>query len=209
MRALKILLDRLKTYNFRELVILIIQNIHYSEPILVYRQEINSVNRIENNYENNDLIIEKGNAVLLDNETNNINPVPWEYKCNVFDGVTDFFVARNNQGIQHISWIYYYSDRNRLLSLEKDEVEIKFCLTLPALRGQGVYPKVVKSMIHYLADNGYKAVYMCVHPENKASIRGIEKAGFDYAGNLRLQKILGFQVSPRLKTLGLSKNENS
>jgi RimJ/RimL family protein N-acetyltransferase len=199
MRALKILIQRMSGRSIRDTFDLIRSNLYLNYPIRVYRQEIrDGVECLSRSV--GDVVIEKGDVELLSLAAETLTPLPWEFQCHTFDGVTDFFVAKNEEGIQHISWIYYDCDHNRLLSLQPTEAEIKFCLTMPFLRGQGIYPTVVKSIIQYLGGNGFKNVYMCVHPENSASIRGIEKAGFHYVGNIKLKKVFGLQVSKRFDT---------
>jgi RimJ/RimL family protein N-acetyltransferase len=189
----------MKGRSLRDTVGLIRQNLYISEPIQVFRQEINAQpddlsERIDG------VTIEKGDLEHLAQAARALQPLPWEFQCHSFDGVADFFIARNQDGVQHISWIYYHDDRNRLLTLGHEEAEIKFCLTLPPMRGKGIYPIVIRSIVEYLGSKGLENVYMCVHRDNRSSIRGIEKAGFRYAGELRFKKVLGIQVSSRFDT---------
>ncbi|HET7898733.1 MAG TPA: N-acetyltransferase [Flavisolibacter sp.] len=55
--------------------------------------------------------------------------------------------------------------------------------TLAAFRGLGIYPALLQHMIQY---EGFKAKqFWIIHaPENKASLSGIVKAGFQYVGKL-------------------------
>ena len=117
-----------------------------------------------------------------------LKPLPWEFQCHAFDKVEDFFIARNQEGIQHISWIYYHHNHNRLLALGENEAEIKFCLTLPAARGLGVYPRVINAIRLYVERRGIKRLFMCVHQDNHSSIKGIEKAGFTACGKDQFAK---------------------
>lgn len=52
------------------------------------------------------------------------------------------------------------------------------CVTLPAYRGQGLYPALLGAACRHLAQQGYARVIVTCAPDNAASIRGIEKAGF-------------------------------
>lgn len=144
--------------------------------------------------------IEKGDISILSLEEQKMVPLPWEYQCHKYDAVKDFFIVKGAEGIRHISWIYLHNQRNRILSLAEDEAEIKFSLTLPNYRGQGLYPKVLCAIMDHLYSTGIKRVFICAERNNLASIRGIEKAGFKKAGEVRLRKILGVQVSSRLDT---------
>ena len=199
MRLAKILYSRFKELSFNEFVGLLKESLFFNEPILVYQYDISQkafapVEPIEG------VTIKKGSLRDLDQAHQSNKPVPWEFECDKYDGVKDFFVATDAAGVQHISWIYYHDNRNRLLSLNPQEAEIKFCLTLPALRGRGIYPKVILEILNYLSKKGIKRVYMCVHRDNHASIRGIEKAGFQKVGDIVLKKLFGLQISARFDT---------
>ena len=89
--------------------------------------------------------------------------MPWEFQCYHYDGVKDFFIVLNNEVLQHISWIYYRNDPNRFIKLGSNEAEIKYCLTLPPFRGQGMYPKVLKTIACYLKEKGYHRVFICIN----------------------------------------------
>lgn len=199
-RILKILTSRFKELSIYDFVCLLLRSLYYCDPILIYQRNIDSDGdhgtRLPDGF-----IVEKGTTGDLAAETLGINPLPWEFQCHLFDNVRDFFIARNSDGIQHISWIYYHNHHNRLLSMGDREAEVKFCLTLPAARGLGIYPRVISAITDYLGKKGMTRVFMCVHEENQPSIRGIEKAGFHRVGRINLRKVLGFQVSRRFRTV--------
>jgi RimJ/RimL family protein N-acetyltransferase len=198
-RLIKILKSQFKELSLSEFIGLLSRSLYYCDPILIYLREI--INNNENNKKELDgFIIEKGEISDLDKMKEHLNPLPWEFQCHRFDNVKDFFIARNNEGIQHISWIYYHINHNRILSLGEKEAEVKFCLTLPAARGLGVYPMVINSIAQFLRHKGMNRIFMCVHEENQPSIRGIEKAGFHRVGKINVSKFLGFQVSKRFDT---------
>jgi len=55
--------------------------------------------------------------------------------------------------------------------------------TLGQYRGLGIYPALLHSIIEYESDNANQ--FWIIHaPENKSSLRGIIKAGFEYVGKL-------------------------
>ena len=145
----------------------------------------------------NGIRIEKGNLKELNKMIQELNLSAPEFHCHKLDGVEDFFIAKNETGIQHISWIYRHHHYNRLLSLGKNEVEIKYCLTMRSSRGKGIYPKVLGELMDYLEKQKILSVYMCVDPANFKSIRGMEKAGFRMVGSVRYRKIFGvFRSKP-------------
>lgn len=196
---IKIFKSQFKELSWFDFLGLLTRSLYYCDPILIYLLVIKN-NNAKSKQELNGFIIEKGEISDLEKIKEHLNPLPWEFQCHLFDNVKDFFIARNNDGIQHISWIYYHNNHNRILSLGENEAEVKFCLTLPAARGLGVYPIVINSIAQFLYQKGVKRVFMCVHEENQPSIRGIEKAGFHRVGKINLSKFLGFQVSKRFNT---------
>ena len=147
--------------------------------------------------------IAKGHLADLVAERKRRRDVPWELKCDQYDGVTDFFVHRCSQGIGHISWVYFEHHPNRILRLRDGECEVKFCLTFPEFRGRGLYPSALKAIQQHVGALGYERCFVCVAHDNLRSIRGIEKAGFHYVGRTTIRKALGFQVSRRVKTHSL------
>ncbi len=59
--------------------------------------------------------------------------------------------------------------------------------TLEAYRGQGIYP----ALLQHILQNGDPEAnrFWIIHaPENKASLKGIQKAGFEYVGKLYLDE---------------------
>lgn len=197
LRYFKILHHNVTRQNPRLILSLLSKNIFSVAKILVYKKEIVNYPEYEKNKINGFSIIkgEVNELIQLDIQEKNAS---WEFKCHDYDGVSDFFIAKNEEGIQHISWIYYAGDHNRILVLDDKSAEIKYCLTMPKWRGFGIYPVVLYSIQNYLFTNGFERVYICVHEENYSSIRGIEKAKFQFAGKVLLMKAFGLQVSRRL-----------
>lgn len=68
--------------------------------------------------------------------------------------------------------------------LGKKDFEIGPCYTRNDCRGIGIYPDVLKYICSSIGDEGSR-FFMLVSPENKSSIRGIEKAGFKLTGKVR------------------------
>ena len=62
-------------------------------------------------------------------------------------------------------------------------VHLCYCETIPEARGKGYYPQ----LLSYI-QNDFRSddLYMVVNEKNYASIRGIEKAGFERCGNIEL-----------------------
>lgn len=76
------------------------------------------------------------------------------------------------------AFVVFESFYKRILGEDGDTPVISNCFTEPAWRGQGLYPRLLRASCRHLAAQGYlRAVITCA-PDNLASVRGIEKAGF-------------------------------
>jgi RimJ/RimL family protein N-acetyltransferase len=138
---------------------------------------------------------DRGSLDELEAIASDLAALPWEFMCHRYDGVRDFFVVKSAGVVQHISWIYYRGDPNRILHLEMGDAEVKYALTLPAFRGKGLYPATLNSIASFLAKRSFSRLFVSVHHHNASSISGIEKAGFRRVGETRLRKMFGIQIS--------------
>ena len=66
--------------------------------------------------------------------------------------------------------------------LTASDTVIYACFVLPEFRGRGIYPRMLQSLITSLLAEGLESVYIDCKIWNQPSIRGIEKAGFEYIG---------------------------
>ena len=68
--------------------------------------------------------------------------------------------------------------------------------TLAVFRGRGIYPALLQFMLQYEGEKASR--FWIIHaPENKASLNGIQKAGFRYTGKLyaRRDGLAGFEAA--------------
>jgi RimJ/RimL family protein N-acetyltransferase len=80
--------------------------------------------------------------------------------------------------VSSYAFVIFQSFYKRILG-EADAVPIICnCVTLPAFRGQGLYPLLLNEACRHLAAQGHRRAIVTCAPDNLASIRGIEKAGF-------------------------------
>ena len=195
-RLLKIFWSQLRDLSLADLLVVLRRSFFKNDPILVYAMELSefSTNDLETKMNS----VRKGEVADLENAKRCVQIPPWEFLCNEYDGVTDFFIATKDDSVQHISWIYYGKDPNRILQLQEGDAEVKYCLTLPEFRGQGLYPLTLWKIAEYLHQKMLRRVFICVHEENESSVRGIEKAGFKRLGKVRLRKVAGIQFSKKL-----------
>jgi RimJ/RimL family protein N-acetyltransferase len=199
MRSLKILISLFKGLSLRDFFTAARPALFRNDEIFIFASAVKQISMLEGGNPR-EVNIVKGNISDLDQMQNRLNPVPWEFRCHKYDGVRDFFIACNTDGIQSIAWIYYQNDHNRFLRLATGDALLHYCLTLPPFRGQGLYPKVLKAATHFLGDQGFKRVFVLAEKNNHASIRGIEKAGFRRIGRIHLRKMMGVQLSRRFDT---------
>ena len=199
MRNLRILKNQAKGLSWRRCFNLLKTALFVNKLINVYSQNLPRTSADVHAHLDG-ATIEKGNIDTLALEQHKMASMPWEFQCHKYDKVEDFFVVRDSEGIQHISWVYFYHHNNRILSISDQEAEIKFCLTLPKYRGRGLYPKVLCAIMDYLDSIGINRVFICAEQNNHPSIQGIEKSGFKKTGEVRLRKFMGIQISSRLNT---------
>lgn len=96
-------------------------------------------------------------------------------------------------------WLWYVTDEERNIIhksicvskclrfpfMKKGDFEIGPCLTVPEMRGRGIYPRVLSSIVKSYRSQNDADFYMLVAPDNRASIKGIEKAGFVRVGTAK------------------------
>lgn len=56
------------------------------------------------------------------------------------------------------------------------------CLTEEPFRGRAIYPRMLAHMVNTLHEQGHGPFYVYTNCGNTASIRGMEKAGFERCG---------------------------
>ena len=74
--------------------------------------------------------------------------------------------------------------------LRDDEAWFFNAVTLPAARGRGCYPQLIRHMCGVLRGEGVRRFYIDAEPHNRASLRGIAKAGFRPVATLRFTERL-------------------
>ncbi len=97
----------------------------------------------------------------------------------------------------HQSFLY---DRVRLLKLlGKRGPAIGNCVTDAAYRGQSIYPKMIRRIATEQLRKGKSEVFIIVNADNAASIRGIEKAGFELYAAVKASRFLLFYFDKQIK----------
>ena len=95
--------------------------------------------------------------------------------------------------LAHIAWLIDEANdkRNlvRNLKLRADEAEITHCVTGLQFRGKGFYPLLVRQLSAIAFRCGITKLFMMTSSGNHASQRGIEKAGLQRRGSIRLLRL--------------------
>lgn len=94
-------------------------------------------------------------------------------------GEGQLLAATDSQGgVTSYAFVVFESFYKQILGEASATPIISNCLTFPAFRGQGLYPMVLRASLRHLAAQGYSRAIITCAPDNIASVRGIEKAGF-------------------------------
>lgn len=101
-------------------------------------------------------------------------------------GDDQLFATVDPQG-QVISYgfVLFDSFYKRILGEARATPMIGNCFTWPAWRGRSLYPRLLMATCRQLAAQGHRRVIITCAPDNHASIRGIEKAGFTQVRTVR------------------------
>ncbi len=107
------------------------------------------------------------------------------------------FQIKSDDGLIHRSRIFFRSNLLNNFNFSGPYLTIGDCLTDDRYRGKGIYPKVIGYLGKRFSED-YQ-VFILVSPDNSASIRGIEKAGFRYLARLQGLRLAFFYFSKKIK----------
>ena len=99
------------------------------------------------------------------------------------------FAAFDNNVLVHESWIFKKKLLARQLGL-RNVYTVGDSYTIPKYRQKGIYTNVLKLII----SQRDKDLVIFVSPENIASVKAIEKAGFKKSFEFELLRFLGFKI---------------
>ena len=102
-------------------------------------------------------------------------------------GKAKVYCCRQNGELVHTSYVIPKCFKFPFMG--KWDYEIGPCFTYPKFRGKGVYPQMLK----YISSNvgaENSIFYMIVDETNLPSIKGIEKAGFQKCGTIKVSRFL-------------------
>jgi hypothetical protein len=112
------------------------------------------------------------------------------------------YVGSYSGKIVHESWVSFDTLLPSQFGFDSRFPVIGYSHTLPTYRGRSIYPCVLNYILHDLRNrNISNNAYILVSPENKASIRGIEKAGFELVAHLKGLRIVGSYIINKSTTV--------
>lgn len=100
-------------------------------------------------------------------------------------GKAKLYCLRDHGELVHTS--YVIPKCYKFPFLDKADYEIGPCMTYPLFRGKGYYPMMLRYICSTVGVQ-YTTFYMIVDEGNSASIKGIEKAGFERCGEIKVTK---------------------
>lgn len=102
-------------------------------------------------------------------------------------GKARIFCLKNDGNLVHTS--YVIPKCYRFTYLGKEDYQIGPCNTFPEHRGKGYYPEMLRYICASIGTEN-TVFHMTVDESNHASIKGIEKAGFQRCGSVKVTKFL-------------------
>lgn len=100
-------------------------------------------------------------------------------------------VALDERGqVASYAFVLFRTQYKRVLGIPPDMPLIANCFTLAAHRGRRLYPRLLLRTCAELARRGHAKAAISCEPQNQASIRGIERAGFTGIARIRAVIVL-------------------
>ncbi len=109
------------------------------------------------------------------------------------------FVVTNGEQYLHRGYIIFKTRQSKLLGDEAGLPLIGYCSTIPSARGRGLYRRALEAEVCYLHSIGHGRVLIETAPENHASLKGIEAAGFTFSWSASIWITLNLLVVRRIR----------
>lgn len=101
-----------------------------------------------------------------------------EYRAELLGDVLLFALTDGHGQVASYGFVLFDSFYKRILGEDRATPMIGNCVTFAPYRGKGLYPQLIRAVSDSLASQGFPRAIITCAPDNLASIRGIEKAGF-------------------------------
>ena len=109
------------------------------------------------------------------------------------------FVVEDDGRYLHCGYVFFNAKGARLIGETDNPPLIGCCLTAADARGRGLYRKALQAELACLARKGFRRAVIETDPENLASRRGIEAAGFGLLREADTWTVLNILVFRRSK----------
>lgn len=125
-----------------------------------------------------------------------MKPIEVTVEGNSLTKIEDEFRIEIEGKLIHRSRVFHKSHLLTSFHFPKPFLVIGDCLTDSNYRGMGIYPKTIQYIAtSYSSD---KHVFILVSNDNIPSIKGIEKAGFQFLVRLKGFRFLGFYLKKEI-----------
>ncbi len=107
------------------------------------------------------------------------------------------FVVSNGSEFLHCGYILLHSRQTKIIGEPNNPPLIACCQTLDKAQGKGIYRRALQAELCYLHQQGYTRAVIETDPQNIASRKGIEAAGFRFCREARVWILLNWFVCLR------------
>ncbi|OOG74590.1 hypothetical protein [Algoriphagus sp. A40] len=113
-----------------------------------------------------------------------------------FDKKANEYRIHDGDILVHRSRVFHSSRLLGSFHIKGPLITIGDCFTDNRYRGLGIYPLVLRKIANEYCEK--TQVFILVAPDNLSSIKGIEKAGFQFMGRLSCFRFLIFYLNKRI-----------
>ncbi|SDB58073.1 Acetyltransferase (GNAT) domain-containing protein [Desulfonatronum thiosulfatophilum] len=120
--------------------------------------------------------------------------LPGEFYCDLSHNVHDYFMGLWNEFPAYVHWIFPPGKASRFLELGPGCAEVNYMLTLPDYRGRHLCSLILACTIHELMAENVQRIYCVVHDANIASIKAVQRSGFQEMQRVRSIGPFNFRI---------------
>jgi predicted N-acetyltransferase YhbS len=104
------------------------------------------------------------------------------------------FLVMRGVACQHCGYILFETRQTRILGEQEPVPLIASCKTAPESRGRGLYRRALQAELCHLRTLGFQRAVIETDPDNAASRKGIEAAGFRLCRQVKVWLLLNWLV---------------
>ncbi len=107
-------------------------------------------------------------------------------------------LGRSDDTLVFTAWVQWHALRVDELALtwelQDSDAVVYDVVTVEAWRGRGIYPEGLRQLSVMLAERGMRSLWIYAETDNASSLRGIEKADFEFQGQISACTIAGTTI---------------